>query len=78
MDDKKMAKDAILVQDACNLSGVVISFQRVLHELHDRGLSTTEINTHPLSVMYASKIDSLTGRDFSRAYDWCEEKQDGK
>lgn len=60
-------KDAIGVQDACNLSGVVISFTALLKKLRDffenakdSQLPVSELNRHPLAVMFASKIHSLT------------------
>ncbi len=73
-------KDAILVQDACNLSGIVLSFVSVLKKIRaEPGCTGTEwINQHPISVMYADKIRSLTGAgdsfSFSCAYDICKEK----
>jgi len=76
---KKLATDAISVQDACNLSGVVHSLSRVMTELREiSGSQGTEyFNTHPIIVLYASKISSLTGYDsaqgFSRAYEKCQE-----
>lgn len=59
----QLAQDALLVQDACNLSGVVHGFSRAMTDL--RALlpqaGTDEINQHPISIMWASKIASLTG-----------------
>ena len=62
---QKHYSDAILVQDACNISGVVHSFVRVLEltesELaHRKGGDVLELNRHPLMVMYASKVLSLS------------------
>jgi hypothetical protein len=83
----EMAKEAILVQDACNLSGVIHSFSRVLTELREilvrldpDKFSTEVLNRHPISVMYSSKIASLTGSEnglaFSHAYGWCKDLKD--
>lgn len=73
-DEKKWANDAILVQDACNLSGVAISFARMLREMCDADMDTTKRNTHPLSILFSSKIASLTGSEsmlqFSKAYEY--------
>jgi hypothetical protein len=74
---KETAKGSILVQDACNLSGVVHDFSRVmslLSEISARFHKGTEWkNHHPIAVMYASKIASLTGAEvalvFSKAYE---------
>jgi len=72
--------DAIRVQDACNLSGVVHSFGRVISKIwhtleQECNASTEEVNKHPISIMYASKISSLTGCDshveFGKAYKIC-------
>jgi hypothetical protein len=70
-----LAREAILVQDACNLSGVVLGFGRSMSRL--RALleaagpySTTTLNRHPVCVLWADKIQSLTGADFSKAHSW--------
>ena len=74
MNDRELAKSALDVQDACNLSGVVHEFSRVMKAMSDRGFDIDEKNTHPVSVLFASKIASLTGceygLEFSRAYEW--------
>ncbi len=73
-----LAREALQVQDACNLSGVVHSFSRaitrlrVLLEAEGKG-GTDNVNTHPVCVLWADKIASLTERDghTQRAYDAC-------
>lgn len=71
---------ALDVQDACNLSGVVRSFSQVMDKVWGEAratgnASTDWVNRHPIAVLYASKVQSLTGgeRDeaFSAAYDIC-------
>jgi len=69
----RMYADAIIVQDACNLSGVVHAFSRHMETLFDMGITDTDArNRHPISVLFSSKIASLTGsedfKNFSRAY----------
>lgn len=69
----RMYADALIVQDACNLSGVVYSFARHMKTLADMGITDTDArNRHPISVLFSSKIASLTGsedfQNFSRAY----------
>jgi hypothetical protein len=74
-------EDAIMVQDACNLSGVVHSFSKVLPriwvEARAKGEGTKFVNEHPISVLFSSKIASLTGSEvdtmFSSAYAACME-----
>lgn len=81
MLEAKDYQDAIDVQDACNLSGVVHSFSRVMpklwEEAHAADLGTDYVNRHPIAVMYASKIASLTGSEidgeFSKAYQACQD-----
>jgi hypothetical protein len=75
----KLARDAVAVQDACNL-------RAVLGAAHEASLAlgrlpectgTDWINTHPVMVLYADKIASLTGvqnlgnEAFGRAYAAC-------
>lgn len=82
MLDPKEYQDAINVQDACNLSGVVHSFSRVMHliweEARELNQGTEYVNRHPIAVMYSNKIASLTGSDlsdeFSSACRICEER----
>jgi phosphate/sulfate permease len=72
-------KNAIDVQDACNLSGVVFAFAEVMKKIcnedHDNKRGTDWKNNHPIAVMYASKIASLTNCDatvaFLPAYEEC-------
>jgi len=71
----RMWADAIQVQDACNLSGVVHAFSRILADLCKTTQSTKERNTHPVCIMFASKVASLTGCEdleaFGKAYEEC-------
>lgn len=78
----KWANDAILVQDAVNLSGIVHSFSKALSDLRASGIqNTADLNRHPISVLFSSKIASLTGSEsfdeFSKAYQWAK-KTSGK
>jgi hypothetical protein len=74
---KDLAREALAVQGACNLSGVVHSFSQAMTELREiaraEGWESTEkLNTHPVAIMYSSKIASLTNSDdkFREAYSW--------
>lgn len=76
----ELAREALQVQDACNLSGVVLGFGRTITRLRrlleqeGKG-GTDQINRHPVCVLWANKIESLTGDDFSKAYDWARENE---
>ena len=60
---KQLADEAMRVQDACNLSGVVHSFSRAITDLRAclPEASTDTINGHPICVVWADKIAHLTG-----------------
>lgn len=78
---KEAAGRALDCQDACNLSGVVRSFAGITEtlwtEAREFGHVTTWVNTHPISVLFSSKIASLCGSEngdiLSAAIDACEE-----
>jgi len=72
---KKAYRDALAVQDACNLSGVVNAFSRALSALHEVQLGTDEIRQHPISVLFANKIYDMTGKDFETAHQLCSERK---
>ena len=76
---RKDYQNAVTVQNACNLSGVVSSFnevfERIWKEARALGLGTEYVNTHPICVLYADKIQSLTSEasgGFSVAYSDCD------
>jgi hypothetical protein len=72
-------KDALDVQDACNLSGVVKAFSRAMSKVWEQAridgtFGTNDLNTHPIAVLYSDKIASLTGSNGSGtllAYEYC-------
>jgi hypothetical protein len=61
----QLAQEALNVQDACNLTGVVHGYSRALSDLRTHaeagGHGTDWINRHPIAVAWADKIASLTG-----------------
>lgn len=67
---KMLAQDALDVQNACNLSGVVKGFSRAIADLH-----ALELYDHPIYKLWADKISSLAGTqnwgglDIHAAYD---------
>lgn len=80
---KELAQEAILIQDGVNLSGIVYSFSSVIKDVREHlraegKESTANVNKHPICILYASKIASLTncefGSEFSKAYTWANEQ----
>jgi hypothetical protein len=76
----QLAQQALDVQDACNLSGVVHAFSAAVTDVRahlraEGNESTDRVNTHPVCVLFASKIASLTGCEvgieFSTAFRIC-------
>lgn len=70
---KALAKEALAVQDACNLCGVAQSFARAMRDLGDHTIGTDARNKHPIAILWADKIAHLTGTqtfndDVARAY----------
>ncbi len=65
--ESQLINEAIAVQNACNLSGVVHSFSKIMDRLwklkreSGESFSTTDINRHRICRLFASKIQSLTG-----------------
>jgi hypothetical protein len=72
MTEAEMARVALQVQDAVNLSGVVHSFSAVLTDLwklaDERNEGTLWVNTHPVSVLFADKITDLAQSRLSPRY----------
>ena len=70
-----LIREALAVQDACNLSGVVQSFARSIIRLWQLErekqaqdptyqLNTETINKHVVALLFGDKIVSLTGTQF--------------
>lgn len=84
MDIRDAAREAILVQDACNLSGVARTFDEILSsvlwpEARRLGMGTEWVNTHPVAVLFAAKLAHLAGLgDIApfEAYQACRELAD--
>lgn len=84
---RDLAAQALNVQDACNLSGVVHGFARAigdvrtLLESEKRG-GTDAVNNHPVCRLWADKVASLTGTqsfgrdEIQQAYSWAFAQQD--
>ena len=65
--EAQLLREAIQVQDACNLSGVVHSFSRAISDLWEiaraKEHGTEWVNTHPVSILYSDKIRHLSRSD---------------
>lgn len=79
-----LAREALNVQDACNLSGVAHGFSRSISRLRvllrEQGKeSTPEINTHPICTLWLDKMTDLNGGSsrFPIAYAWCSKAAEG-
>lgn len=77
---KNIYREALEVQNAVNLSGVVRAFARITEALWDEakanGLGTEFVNQHPVSRLFADKIMDLARArefsEFSKAFEECE------
>lgn len=56
---QKLAREALEVQNACNMSGIARSFVQVMDTLGSFGLSTGQRNQHPITVVWLDKMNSL-------------------
>jgi hypothetical protein len=78
-------QNALNVQSASNLSGVILQFARDMRQINDevraKGGGTEQVNTHPVCRLYAEQIAWLTGAGtcesqatYRRAHDACHRK----
>jgi hypothetical protein len=71
---KELAQEALDVQNASNLSGIVFGWARSMKRFNELnpGIGTDARNRHPIHVLWASKMASLTRCEntlaFSDAY----------
>jgi hypothetical protein len=80
---RNMATQALAVQNACNLSGVVHSFSAILTALwehaREQGKGTDWVNQHPVCILFAAQVSHLTSGTitgsevYSAAYNQCKE-----
>jgi hypothetical protein len=61
MTVQQAAQQALQVQDACNISGVVRSMVQVIDAIRDGG--TRSISEHPAVYLFAYKVMALTGHE---------------
>jgi len=67
---RKASQTACDVQDAVNLIAIVGTWHRLLKELREAGCCGDDLNNHPVSLAFVSKLKSLTrieqdGREFA-------------
>jgi len=71
--DKRHWSNALAVQSACNLSGVVLSFAEAMKALCAECLDTDARNRHPIAVLFAAQVQHLTSHgnsiDYYHAYE---------
>ena len=63
---QKAASDANAVQDGVNLVAIVGCFHRHLLALSRTGASGDDLNNHPVSLAFVSKLNSLCRMSFER------------
>lgn len=56
-----LAKEALDVQNACNLTAVAQSFARAMIDLGKHVQGTYAVRTHPITLLWVDKLASLTG-----------------
>ena len=78
-------RNALDIQSASNISGVVLQFardmRRINEEVRATGGDTEQVNTHPVCRLYAEQIAWLTGAGgcvdsatYWEAHDACERR----
>jgi len=58
---KECAQQALAVQDACNLSGVVHTFAEVMSAMCALGMDTKTRNEHAITRLFIDKLVDLNG-----------------
>lgn len=54
------AQTASDIQNACNFSGILHTFVEVFTYMkNDLGMSRDEVNTHPITIVFLDKLNSL-------------------
>ncbi len=64
--ERKAASDALEVQDGCNLIAIVGCFHRHLIAMRDAGVCGDNLNNHPVSLAFVSKLVALCRLTHSR------------
>lgn len=56
---QRAASDANAIQSAVNLTAIVGSWHRHLLAMHKQGILGDDLNNHPVSLAFVSKLNSL-------------------
>jgi len=88
---QQLASEALRAQDACNISGIAISFAEAIVNLRrllesEPGFSTDALARHPITQAWVSKLDSLSGASYDcehaslarTCFNICEDIAEGK
>ena len=59
--DLKHWKNAEEVQNACNMSGILIAFLDAVRAIREAGADGDTINSHPIVRAFADKVASVAG-----------------
>jgi hypothetical protein len=66
-----LAQEALDVQNACNLMGVVSGMHRAMVALSQLGVNGTDaLNTHSITKLWADKVVHLAGLRGTSCVDW--------
>lgn len=82
---QRAAQEALAVQDAVNLSGVLATFSTIVSrtlwpEAHRLSKGTEWVNAHPICTVFLDKLCDLNGYNSikdSEAYDECKRLAEG-
>jgi hypothetical protein len=70
---QELAKEALDVQDACNILGVTKGFARVVQELSEIEKNRSKLAIHPIIILWMDKLNDMTYRpdfgQFTLAFD---------
>ena len=59
---QQLAKEALMLQDASNLPGVLYTWNESIRRLMKiTNLSSDKLHAHPINRVYCSKVQHLTG-----------------
>lgn len=77
--EKDFAGDAIFVQNACNITGVMLAFVELIS--WQRANNIFPIENYPPYILFKDKVQDMFGErcsfdTYSNSVDWCEENSE--